>query len=86
MLFLHKISQNMNNTDLNIRKLREKKGLSQEYVAKKLGINQSTYGKLERNMSNIKLGRLYKIADILEEDITTLLGIDRKNVSTNLSL
>ena len=42
MLFLHKISQIMNNTGVNIRKIREKKGFSQEYVAEKLGINQNT--------------------------------------------
>jgi len=73
----------MNNIGVNIRKFREKKGFSQEYVAEKLGINQSTYGKLERDMSNITLGRLFKIADVLEEDITTLLDIGKKNIFTN---
>ena len=83
MLPLHKISQITNNIGVNIRKFREKKGFSQEYVAEKLGINQSTYGKLERDMSNITLGRLFKIADVLEEDITTLLDIGKKNIFTN---
>ena len=80
MLPLHKIRHNMNNVGLNIRKSREKKGFSQEYVAEQLGINQSTYGKLERDVSNITLGRLFKIADVLEEDITTLLDIGKKNI------
>ena len=31
-------------------------------------------------MSNITLDRLYKIADVLEEDITTLLDIGKKNI------
>ena len=83
MLSLHKISQIMNNIGINIRKTREKRGFSQEYVAEKLGINQSTYGKLERDVSNITLDRLYKIADVLEEDITTLLDIGKKNIFTN---
>ena len=83
MLPLHKISQNMNNVGLNIRKSREKRGFSQEYVAEQLGINQSTYGKLERDVSNITLGRLFKIADVLEEDITTLLDIGKKNIFNN---
>jgi transcriptional regulator with XRE-family HTH domain len=83
MLPLHEISQNMNNIGLNIRKSREKKGFSQEYIAEKLGINQSTYGKLERDISNITLDRLYKIADVLEEDITTLLDIGKKNIFHN---
>jgi len=73
----------MNNIGVNIRKVREKKGFSQEYVAEKLGINQSTYGKLERDVSNITLDRLYKIADVLDEDITTLLDIGKKNIFNN---
>jgi len=73
----------MNNIGINIRKLREKKGFSQEFIAEKLGINQSTYGKLERDMSNITLDRLYKIADVLEEDVTALLDIGKKNIFNN---
>jgi len=73
----------MNNIGLNIRKLREKKGFSQDFIAGKLGINQSTYGKLERDMSNITLGKLYKISEVLEEDITTLLDIGKKNIFNN---
>ena len=83
MLPLHKISQNMNNIGIVIRKLREKKGFSQEFVAEKLGINQSTYGKLERDVSSMTLDRLFKIADVLEEDITTLLDIGKKNIFNN---
>ena len=83
MLTLHEISRNMNNIGFNIRKSREKRGFSQEYVAEKLGINQSTYGKLERDMSNISLDRLFKIADVLEEDVTTLLDIGKKNIINN---
>ena len=80
MLYLHKISHIMNNIGLNIRKSREKRGFSQEYVAEKLGINQSTYGKLERDISNITLDRLFKIANVLEEDVANLLDIGKKNI------
>ncbi len=73
----------MSGIGFNIRKLREKKGFSQEYIAEKLGINQSTYGKLERNISNITLDRLYKIANVLEEDIITLLNISRESTFFN---
>ena len=83
MLHLHKISHDMNNIGHNIRKLREKKGFSQEFVAGKLGINQSTYGKLEKDASNITLNRLFKVAGVLDEDITTLLDIDKKNIFHN---
>jgi transcriptional regulator with XRE-family HTH domain len=73
----------MNNIGLNIRKARENRGFSQEYVAQQLGINQSTYGKMERDASNISVDRLYKIAEVLEADITTLLDIGKKNIFNN---
>ena len=63
----------MNNVGINIRKLREKKGFSQEYVAQELGINQSTYGKLERENTKISIDRLLRISEILEEDVINLL-------------
>lgn len=74
-----KIIHNMTNIGFNIRKIREEKGLSQEYVAHELGINQSTYGKLERENCKISVDRLYKIAEILNEDITKILNINSKN-------
>lgn len=77
---LHKNSQNMNNLGASIRMEREKRGFSQEYVAMELGINQSTYGKLERDASNITVDRLFKIADVLETDVSNLLDIGKKNV------
>jgi len=85
MLSLHEISHYMNNVGLTVRKLREKRGFSQEFVAGKLGINQSSYGKLEKDMSHISLDRLYKISELLEEDITTLLDIGKKNIFHNQS-
>jgi transcriptional regulator with XRE-family HTH domain len=75
----------MNNLGLNIRKTREKRGFSQEYVANQLGINQSTYGKMERDASAITVDRLYKIAEVLESDIISLLDIGKKNIFNNQS-
>jgi transcriptional regulator with XRE-family HTH domain len=54
----------------NIRRIRERKGFSQEYVAQELGINQSTYGKLERDDANISVERLIKISEIFKEDLS----------------
>ena len=69
----------MNNIGINIRKLIEKKGFSQEYVAQELGINQSTYGKLERENTKINIDRLIKISEILDEDIASFLDLNSKN-------
>ena len=73
----------MNNIGFNIRKIREKKGFSQDYVAEQLGINQSTYGKLEKDASKMSFERLSKIAEVLEADLSTILDIGKKNTFNN---
>lgn len=50
----------------NIRKIRDLKGLSQEYLANKLGVSQTAIHNLESNETKITLDRLKKIASILE--------------------
>ncbi|MDR2204605.1 MAG: helix-turn-helix transcriptional regulator [Flavobacteriaceae bacterium] len=73
----------MNNVGTNIRKIRERKGYSQESMASELGINQSTYGKLERDASKLSLDRLETIAKFLHEDLGEILGIANKNTINN---
>jgi transcriptional regulator with XRE-family HTH domain len=58
---------------LRIRALRESKGFTQEYMAEMLGISQSTYAHLESGKANMDIGRLLRIADILETDMTELV-------------
>ena len=58
----------------NIRKIREHKNYTQEYLAAKLGISQNAYSKIELNYSKLTLDRLFRIADILETDIIQLLS------------
>jgi len=58
----------------NIRKVREYKNYTQEYLAAKLGISQNAYSKIELNYSKLTLDRLFRIADILEIDIVQLLS------------
>ena len=49
-----------------IRKIRNKKGYSQQYLAMRLGIDQSAYQKIESGVSSIKLHQFFNILDILE--------------------
>ena len=49
----------------NIRKLRERDYLSQEYMAAKMGVGQNAYSKIELGKTKITLDRLFAIADIL---------------------
>lgn len=52
-----------------IKKVRENKGYSQEYLAEELKISQSSYSDLENNKTKLDIKRLQKIATILETDI-----------------
>ena len=57
-----------------IRKAREQKNYSQEYLASKIGISQNAYSKLELGYSKITLDRFFHIAMLLEIDIADLLN------------
>lgn len=62
------------NISENIKRIRELKKFSQEYMAHKLEISQSSYAKLENGQISPKVDRLERIAEILEVDLSTLLN------------
>jgi len=51
-----------------IRKMRIEKNYSQEYVASKLNISQSYYGRIENSKANLDLETLNEILEVLEID------------------
>ncbi len=53
----------------NIKNIRRQKGISQESIAYDLGIDYSTYGKIERGQIGLTVDRLEKIATILDVSI-----------------
>lgn len=57
----------------NIRKLRELRNYTQQFMADQLEISLSGYGKIERNDTNVSLGRLQQIANILDVDVHGIL-------------
>ena len=63
----------MVNIALRIRKLREAKGFSQDYMAKQLGITQSAYCKLESNNRKINFENINKITSALGVDIVEIV-------------
>jgi len=66
-----------------IKKVREIKGYTQEYLAEQLDISQKTYSQIENNQSKLDVNRLQKIADILEIGLIELLSFDDKNIFNN---
>jgi transcriptional regulator with XRE-family HTH domain len=63
-----------------IKKLRELKNYSQEYMADKLGISQAQFSKIERDESDMNISRLKEISDILEMRIEDVLTFDERYV------
>lgn len=70
----------MNELGRAIRKYRELRGYSQEYVAIKLGITQSNYAKIESEDIKITFNRLKMLAEILEIDLAELVNTNRQVV------
>ena len=63
----------------NIKKIRATKKLTQDFVAKKLGVSRVWYNKLENNEVDIKVDLLPKIADVLKVPVTELTEINGSN-------
>ena len=62
---------------------RESKGLSQRQVAEALGMAQQTYAAWERRPVAIKPEDLIKLADLLEIEVTELLGRGKSKPKRN---
>lgn len=56
-----------------IRKFRESKRLTQEYVAGRMGISQNAYSKIENNITQLTVNHLKKLSDILEVPMSDLM-------------
>ena len=64
----------MNSAFQNIERIRKAKGLSREYMAQKLNVTLSAYGKMERGETAITLDRLYELAEIFGLDAEAILS------------
>lgn len=70
----------MNKIGFNIRKKRESKGFSQEYMANVLEISQASYARLENEDTKVTVERLSKIAEILDINIIDFFDADRVTI------
>ena len=66
---------------LNLRDTRLMRNYSQEYLALQLKISQNAYSKMEMGRTLITVETVFKIADILEVDVNTLLNIKQLTVA-----
>jgi transcriptional regulator with XRE-family HTH domain len=68
-----------------IKKLRELKNYTQEYMATNLQISQNTYSRIENENVKISTDRLKEIASILEVPSEYLISEDRPLLTFNTS-
>jgi transcriptional regulator with XRE-family HTH domain len=55
-----------------IRELRKERGISQEHLALRSGLNRGYYGDVERGERNVSLANILKIADALGVPASTI--------------
>lgn len=68
-----------------IRKVREIKGFSQEFMSEKLNLSQRAYSKIEREEIKLDWQRINEIAAILELDPIDLVAFDDSLIFHNCS-
>ena len=59
-----------------IKQYRELRNYSQEYIAKKMGISQNAYSKIENNITQLTVNHLKSISSTLDIPIIDLLKDD----------
>ncbi|MES2874661.1 MAG: helix-turn-helix transcriptional regulator [Bacteroidota bacterium] len=64
----------------NIRKLREYRDYTQDYLAAKLNISQNAYSKIELGYSRITLERLFVISTVLEINPADLISMEKEDL------
>jgi transcriptional regulator with XRE-family HTH domain len=60
----------------NIRKIRELKNLTREFVAAELNMSSSGYGKIERGDVDLTVSKLIEISKVLEVSIEFIFKFD----------
>lgn len=60
----------------NIRKIRELKNLTREFVAAELKMSTSGYGKIERGDVDLTVSKLIEISKVLEVSIEFIFKFD----------
>jgi len=65
---------------LSIKKIREFRGFTEDYIAKKLGITSQNYLDIEKGQADFNDENLDQIANVLEVKSSTIKEMDEKTV------
>lgn len=64
------------NVYINIRKIRELKNMTREYVAEELKMSMSGYGKIERGEVDLTVSKLTEISKVLDVSMEFIFKFD----------
>ncbi len=67
----------------NIKRIREFKNLTQEYIATQLGISRQTYMMIESGQTDVKFENIKKIAALLDVSVNDIIAYNDKMVLNN---
>ena len=70
---------------LRIKKIREFRNFTQQYLADKLDISQNAYSKIENGTTKLTIDRLEQVANLLDVPIESILSSEKQvfNVENN---
>jgi transcriptional regulator with XRE-family HTH domain len=68
-----------------IKKVRELRNYTQDYMAEKLNMSQAGYSKIERDEVDVNFEKIERISEILGITPSALVGFDEKYVFHNYS-
>jgi transcriptional regulator with XRE-family HTH domain len=71
------MKDNKNYTNINVKYLREKKGISQTKLAKELNIDTSTLAKWENNTRQITLEWAIKLANYFDMNVGDFISVNQ---------
>lgn len=83
MSFLLFCGMNKENVIQNIKLVRSNKNYSEDYVAGKLGISQSSYNRKENGEVDFSLTELLKLGEVLEIPPARFIDLDIAKLITN---
>jgi len=71
---------------MKVKRIREFRNYSQEYMAEHLGISQVSYSRIENGQTKLDIQRMEQIANILEVDPMLLFNFDENLVLNNCTV
>jgi transcriptional regulator with XRE-family HTH domain len=63
-------------TGENIKRIREQKGLLQKEVATELGLDKSSYSKLEKELREVKVSELQKLSSLFNMTLDLIVNFE----------